>query len=326
LSLPYPDRAAERSRWILERRGPRARLDPARAVGAFVERERTETGTTADVATILLANRECPWRCLMCDLWTHTLEEPVAPGAIPAQIAAALAALPPVSRVKLYNAGSFFDPKAVPPGDHVAIAKMLRGFERVVVECHPALVGEDCFRFAGRMGGRLEVAMGLETAHPGILEKLNKGMTVESFRRASRDLADRGVAMRAFVLVGLPFLPPRDAPAWTMRSLDLAFESGATAAVLIPTRTGNGAMDELARRGEFAAPTLTALERALADGIAAFASRGRVLADLWDLERLRDCAACFPQRRRRLEIMNFEQRVPAPVPCTDCGTAADGAS
>ncbi len=322
MTLPYPHRAAERSRWILERRGPRADVDPARAVGAFVERERTETGTIADAATILLANRECPWRCLMCDLWTHTIEEAVLPGAIPAQIAGALSALPSVRRVKLYNAGSFFDPKAVPPEDHAAIAEMLRGFERVTVECHPALVGEDCFRFARLLGGPLEVAMGLETVHPGILEKLNKGMTAGSFRRASESLAREGVALRAFLLVGLPFLPAEDALAWAARSLDFAFDCGATAAVLIPTRAGNGAIDALARRGDFVPPTLAMVERALADGIAAFAERGRVFADLWDLDRLRDCAACFAGRRRRLERMNLEQRVPPPVACADCGAEA----
>jgi len=317
----YPDRPAERTRWILDRRAPRAAVDPARAVGAFVERERTETGTIADVATILLANRECPWRCLMCDLWTHTIEETVAAGAIPAQVASALAAFPSVRRVKLYNAGSFFDPKAVPREDHAEIAEMLRGFERVTVECHPALVGEDCFRFARLVGGRLEVAMGLETVHPGILEKLNKGMTAESFRRASESLAREGVALRAFLLVGLPFLPPEESLAWAARSLDFAFDCGAAAAVLIPTRAGNGAMDALARRGQFVPPDLAMVESALANGIAALARRGRVFADLWDLERLRDCEACFPARRRRLERMNLEQRVPPPVACANCGAA-----
>ena len=104
------------------------------------------------------------------------------------------------------------------------------------------------------------------------------------------------MALRAFLLVGLPFLPPEDALAWAARSLDFAFDCGAAAAVLIPTRAGNGAMDALARRGDFVPPTLAMVERALADGIAAFAERGRVFADLWDLERLRDCAACFPDR------------------------------
>ena len=74
-----------------------------------MEDERTESGEIAPVATILLTNRECPWRCLMCDLWQHTLAGPTPIGAIPAQIDYALAQLPSARAIKLYNSGSFFD-------------------------------------------------------------------------------------------------------------------------------------------------------------------------------------------------------------------------
>jgi archaeosine synthase beta-subunit len=319
VSNPYPETAAGRTDWILSRRGPRRRVDPARAIGSVVERERTERGDVADVATIFLANRECPWRCLMCDLWTRTLETSVPPGAIPAQIDEALGVLPPVSRIKLYNAGSFFDRRAVPPEDHAAIAARLEGFERVVVESHPALVGEDCFRFAGLVSGALEVAMGLETAHAPTLERLNKGMTLDSFRAAAARLGERGISLRVFVLVGLPFLSPEESLEWCRESARFAFDCGATAVALIPTRSGNGAMDELARRGEFRPPTLSLLERAAARALGDFASRGRVFSDLWDLERLRGCATCFPARRRRLERMNLEQAAPPSVACDACG-------
>ena len=75
-----------------------------------------------DVATLFLTNRECPYRCLMCDLWKNTLTETVPIGAIPAQIDYALGQLPPARQIKLYNSGSFFDPHAIPPQDHPAIA------------------------------------------------------------------------------------------------------------------------------------------------------------------------------------------------------------
>jgi uncharacterized Fe-S cluster-containing MiaB family protein len=109
----------------------------------------------------------------MCDLWKNTTEESVPRGAIPTQIRNALASLPPARRIKLYNSGSFFDPQAVPPEDYGEIASLLAGFERVIVESHPALVGRACARFTDLLGADLEVAMGLETAHP-MLAKLNK--------------------------------------------------------------------------------------------------------------------------------------------------------
>jgi radical SAM enzyme (TIGR01210 family) len=313
--------SARRARWIRERRGPRNALDPLRAYAATVEDERTESGEIVPVATIFLTNRECPWTCLMCDLWRNTLEETVPAGAIPEQIRRALASLPAARRIKLYNAGSFFDPKAVPPVDRAAIAELCAPFERVVVESHPVLVGEACFELAALLGeGRLEVAMGLETAHPQVLERLNKGMTVEDFERAARALVDRGIAVRAFVLVGLPYLPRPESRAWCRESVRTAFDAGVGVVSLIPTRAGNGALDVLAASGDFAPPTLSDLEIGLADALGL--TSGRAFADLWDLERLADCSACFPSRVERLHRMNLTQGLAPPVPCSSCGGSA----
>ena len=96
--------------------------------------------------------------------------------------------------MKLYNAGSFFDPRAVPPADDEAIGALLSPLRRVVVESHPALVGERTWRFQEQLASRgagpaLEVAMGLETAHPEALARLNKRMTLERFAAAARQLA-----------------------------------------------------------------------------------------------------------------------------------------
>ena len=316
----YPETAAERDRWILARRGPRHPVDPERAVAALVETEPDEAGRPVPVATIFLANRECPWRCLMCDLWKNTTTESVPPGAIPAQIRSALAGLPAARRVKLYNAGSFFDPKAIDPEDYGDIASAVGGFDRVIVESHPALVGDACLRFRDLVSGRLEVAVGLETVHPEILPRLNKRMTLDQFEGAAALLARERIALRVFVLLGLPFLSPEESLAWAGRSVDFAFLCGATAVSIIPTRGGNGALEALDRAGEFRAPLLADLEAALAAGLAL--RRGRVFADLWNLEEFRACAACFEDRRRRLAAMNLGQKALAPVACDACGGAS----
>jgi radical SAM enzyme (TIGR01210 family) len=276
----------------------------------------------ASVLTVLIANRECPWRCLMCDLWRFTTENSVPPGAVAAQIREALSAFPEARRAKLYNAGSFFDPRAIAPGDLPEIARVVRGLERVIVECHPALVGSACRRFADDVGGRLEIAMGLETIHSEALSALNKRMTADNFLRAADRLSSWHVPFRAFVLLGAPRIPAAEAVEWSVRSLEFALDCGAAAVTIIPTRPGNGALDALARRGEFAPPALEDLELALAEGILRGRGRGRVFADLWDIERLRICGSCFPRRRDRLAAMNRTQAVsPADSPesCRSCG-------
>ena len=114
----YPATATARDRFVLERRGPRPVHDPWRHQGLIVEDERSAEGGRARIATVLLTGRECPWRCAMCDLWTFTTEADTPAGAIPAQVGAARSTLReatvPVTGMKLYNAGSFFDPRAVP--------------------------------------------------------------------------------------------------------------------------------------------------------------------------------------------------------------------
>lgn len=315
-TLAYPETFRERDRWIVARRGARRDLDPLEAYEAFLEEERTESGEIVPVATLLLTNRECPWRCLMCDLWKGALDRDTTAGAIPRQIERELARLGSARRIKLYNAGSLFDPRAVPPEDDAEIARLVSGFDRVIVESHPALVGRRCMEMNERLGGRLEVAMGLETVHPDVLPRLNKGMTLDDFDAAAERLRDARIAMRAFVLAGLPFVPAAEQLAWTVAAIGRAFSAGAGGVSVIPTRTGNGAMDALVVLGEFEAPPLALLEDAVALGVGL--GRGRVFADLWDLSAFSRCADCLPARRERLRAMNLLQRIPPPVACAAC--------
>lgn len=317
LPLYYPVTGAERDAWILARRPGRNDVDSSQPYAYFVEDERSGPGEIVQVATIFLTNRECPWRCLMCDLWRNTLLENVPIGAIPMQVDYALQRLAPARHIKLYNSGSFFDPRAIPTKDHPAIALRLSDFERVIVECHPALVGDSCIQFSDRLTGNLEVAMGLETVHPGILDRLNKRMTIGLFEQAAEFLRKNKIDLRVFILVKPPFMKEEEALEWAVRSLEFAFQCGATAATLIPTRGGNGAMEELAASGEFSAPRLAVLEEASAHGIAM--NKGRVFSDLWNISVTSSCPICYDLRIARLNTMNLQQSLLPPIACELCG-------
>jgi radical SAM enzyme (TIGR01210 family) len=348
----YPVGRAARDRFVLARRGPRAAVDPWAPPRVVLEREPDGHGGVVDVTTLFLTGRECPWRCVMCDLWQHTTEADTPPGAIPQQVRAGLRAGPRPGTVrrnlKLYNAGSFFDPRAVPRADDPAIARAVADFARVTVESHPRLVGDRTWRFrdllarargGGRDGGpALEVAMGLETAHPDALARLNKGCTVDEFSAAAAALAAHGVDLRVFLLVHPPFVPHGDRIAWLRRSIDVALDAGASAISLIPTRGDSGAMPALAAQGAFVAPTLAELETSAAEALDSVQSRwqilpripgrgparspARILADLWDLAAVAACGACLEARRARLLRQNLEQRIPDPVACAACGAPA----
>jgi hypothetical protein len=253
----------------------------------------------------------------MCDLWRNTLRETVPVGAIPEQIDYALGQLPKARQIKLYNSGSFFDRNAIPREDYPAIAGCIRAFERTIVECHPSLVGEECLKFRDLLSNQLEVAMGLETVHPDILDRLNKRMTLDQFSAATEFLRNNGIDLRVFILVQPPFMQTDESLYWAQRSLDFAFNCGATVATLIPTRSGNGAMDAHIAQGLFAPPRLEVMEQAAEYGLGL--NKGRVFIDLWDVPvSSGDCSACWGQRMTRLREINLTQQILPRVVCACC--------
>lgn len=319
----YPSSAAARTQWVLAHREPR-RLGPSpwAPAAVFVEKELAVHGKLVDTLTVLVVSRECPWRCVYCDLWKQTLPRPTPPGAVTAQLEHALRHpdCKSARQIKLYNAGSFFDAGAIPPNELPGLAGCLRGFERVIVECHPSLVGDAVLRFRDALApAQLEVAMGLEIANPQVLERLNKRMTLDDYAAASALLRREGVAIRTFVMVQPPFLPAEEAVQWAAQSVAFAVKHGASVVCLIPTRPGNGPLRALAEMGCFTPPSLETLEVAWEAALAVSGGR-RVFCDSWDLEQFSRCPTCFERRARRLQQMNHAQALLPRLPvCVKCG-------
>jgi archaeosine synthase beta-subunit len=300
--------------WILSKRGGKNPVDPLKPYGWLVEKERTPSGKIEDTGIIFLTNRECPYHCLMCDLWKNTTDVSVPAGSIPMQIELALSHMAPARHLKLYNSGSFFDERAIPSTDYEKIADLVSGFETVIVESHPRLINEKCLRLRDMLKPELQVAMGLETVHPEILRKLNKRMTLEDFENTVKFLSRHNIRSRSFILLRPPFLSESEGVQWAERSLDFAFQAGVECCTIIPVRPGNGAMDELLENGDFTPPDIRSLESVLEYGIGL--KEGRVFADVWDLHLFSGCEACIDQRTNRLINMNLKQEIYGRISCS----------
>ena len=300
-------------------RPPKRYVDPYRAHGSILEEERRPSGKIERALTVFLAGAECPFTCSFCDLWRWTIDGPTPPGALTAQLRSVLQTLdgPSPDRLKLYNASNFFDQRAVPREDLVEIAQLAEPFTAVTVESHVNTINEDVIEFAREIPGRLEVAVGLETIHPGAMTHLNKRLDLARFDRSAAFLAGNDIDLRVFVLLGVPHVPVEESVDWTVRSVEYAAERGAAVVSIIPVRGGNGELERLQALGDFAPPMLSQLEEALE--LCSRFTGTVVTADLWDVERLPACGSCREQRVDRLRRLNTTGRAESRVVCTECG-------
>ncbi|MDQ7041108.1 MAG: radical SAM protein [Rhodothermus sp.] len=305
-----------RTRLIRKLRPPRAKINPERPYAFHHELERAPDGRLERVNVVFLTNRECPWTCTMCDLWRHTTTTPVTADQLLRQLDYALEHLPEADAIKLYNSGSFFDRLAIPPTAYQGIAERLRGYRRIIVESHPALIGPRTLQFQELLEGQLEVAIGVECIHPDVLNALNKRLTIADLEQAVTWLHAHHLLIRAFILLKPPFLPAAEALTWTCHTVRWAVTHAIQIIVLIPTRTGNGIMDHLARSGQFAPPTPDDIETATAF---LFAQQAPVrLLDTWDLPRFYPCPDCARLQQARFARMNQTQTWEPAVHCPTC--------
>jgi len=299
-------------------RPPKPRVDPWRAHGHVVERERRAGGVVEQALTVFLAGSECPFTCTFCDLWRYTTDEPTPRGALVRQLEAVLDDVAVrAERLKLYNASNFFDARAVPVDDWAELASLSRQFGGVTVESHASMVGARTLEFSRMLdGARLEVAIGLETIHPAAMEQLNKRLSLTRFDVAAGFLADHGIDLRVFVLLNAPYTPRDEAVEWAVRTVKYAAQRGASVISIIPVRGGNGEIERLQSRGLFTPPTLAGLEAAL--DACLDLSPIVVTADLWDAERIATCSECAATRVARLGRINLTGRAEPRVACSAC--------
>ena len=78
-------------------------VDEKKAYGFFQEEELTRKGVVENHNVILTTNKECSFKCVMCDLWKNTLDYRVDVGVVAKQVQDALGKLPAAQHLKIYN-------------------------------------------------------------------------------------------------------------------------------------------------------------------------------------------------------------------------------
>lgn len=294
--------------------------------GFHFELEPDGRGNQVPTLTYFLTGSECRFTCAFCDLWKFTLERETSPGSLPRQIHTlherTRTLSPRPKWLKLYNASNFFDPKNVPVEDLPQIAEACRGFDCVIVENHAALIESSSCRqrileFADAIEGRLEIALGLETTHAATIALTNKRLTLPQFQSACAFLLENHISIRTFVLLQPPGTGPHDAVDRAFESLQFAFESGVRHCSILPTRAGNGWLDQLEKNRLWSPPDIATIEALMQRALQFDRAEGKVVTiDLWDWDRVAGgCGTCRPSRYDTLVAMNASQ---SPIPRPSC--------
>lgn len=313
------------SKQVRAARPPKPIRQAGQSMGWVREMEPDGQGGLVPARTYFLVGSECRFSCSMCDLWKYTLTQDRTPvGSLASQIAdlnRQVGALNPQERptewLKLYNAANFFDPANVDPGEYPAILKQCEGFERLVVENHASLLSSSktqqlVRRFRDGFKGELELALGLESIEPNAMRWLNKSMSLEQFQAALEFLRSEQIFIRVFVLLQPMGTPIDESVDWAVASCQAAARWGAQRISLIPTRAGNGFMEDLASGGLWQAPRASQLESALEKLLGHSQGSSIYTVDLWDWDSICGiCSHCGPFRLERLQRMNNTQRLEA---------------
>ncbi len=205
---PMEEGGGEGSGWSKGAGSPR---DPRRPVASWSEPEAVDGGA-GRAAAVVLRTRGCAWaRCSMCGY--HREAAPATGEDTLAQIRTWLESVGGERVAKIYTSGSFFDDREVPAWAREAILEAAgRRFERVVVETRPEFLSEGSLARALGSCPQLEVALGLESASPRVLElSVGKGFAPSDFERAARIVRGMGGRVRTYILLKPPLLSEREA-------------------------------------------------------------------------------------------------------------------
>ena len=297
----YPATAAARDRFVLERRGPRPQHDPWRYQGLIVEDERAADGGRSRVwrpCSSLAASVRGAARCAICGL--HHRQRHAArrdSSADGGRAARTCASEPrPVTGMKLYNAGSFFDPRAVPEADYDGVAARARravARDRRIASRARGPARRSAARGArppsgpGGAAGAARSRDGPGDSAPGRARSIEQAIHARASSRG-RQRARTIVAWRcaSFCSSRRRLFLRTNRTTWLLRSIDAAFSCGAAVVSLVPTR-GRQRRDRRAGRGRMVPRARSRRHRAQlrVRPCGHARGRGRVFVDLWDLER-----------------------------------------
>lgn len=308
-----------------ERRPPPAPPDAAgRFVNQWVEEE--ALGDERVLAFVLiLKTRGCYWAdvkgCSMCGYSKDTLGRSATREELSEQLSRALSRYRGEPYVKIYTSGSFLDDREVDPESRVKIVQGFSAARRLLFETLPEFpTRETIDPLRAAFPGELEVALGLESTDPIVLQRfVNKGSSPQEYLDAADRVRDLGLRAKGYLLLKPPYLTERESIEDVVRSVKAAaphFDALSVNPVHIQSGT---VVEWLYRRRRYRPPWLWSVVESLKRG--ADVRGGRRLVSFPTAGGLprgpHNCGECDTRVLRAIQAASLTQEF-APLEALEC--------
>jgi radical SAM enzyme (TIGR01210 family) len=222
---------------------------------------------------LILRTKGCYWAdlkgCSMCGYARDTLGRSTTPEELGQQLEHALRAYAGEPYVKIYTSGSFLDDREVDPGSRERIVRAFASSaRRLLFESLPEFVeAERIAPLKEAFPGELEIALGLESTQPEVLQRLvNKGSPPSDYLAAADRARTMGLRPKAYLLLKPPYLSEPEAIADVATSIRVAAERFDAISVNPVHIQGGTIVEWLYRRNRYRPPWLWSLVQVLSEG------------------------------------------------------------
>lgn len=221
-------------------------------------------GGEAEAGVVILPTKGCRWGrasgCTMCG-YVYDAAQEIGQEEILRELEAALEKLQGVSYLKIFTSGSFLDEQEIERETAKRIFSMInqKDIKRVQIESRPEFVGAQRLKELKQgFNPELEIGIGLESTNDEIRAScINKGFSLEDFKKAVATCKSQGVLVKAYLLVKPPFLTEAEAIQDAIKSGAEAARLGADRISYNPMNVQRGTLvEELWKRGEYSTPWL----------------------------------------------------------------------
>ncbi|MEW6069994.1 MAG: archaeosine biosynthesis radical SAM protein RaSEA [Candidatus Thermoplasmatota archaeon] len=218
-------------------------------------------GKVVDALVIVLRTRGCKWAlssgCSMCGYINEAAQVDVSDDALLLQASEAMKKRRAEKIIKIYTSGSFLDKTEISENAQTKILELVgTSAEKVVIESRPEFVNKEHLNKLNKICN-LEIALGLESSNPIILEKsINKGFKLEDYVKAAEIINELGIKLKTYILIKPPFITEKEAIVDAVNSAEFASNYSQTISFNPVNIQKNTLVEYLWKRKEYSPPWL----------------------------------------------------------------------